>query len=910
MRSNILQKERKRAPHITGEEKSLTTGAFDVKKYNRLDVFADICIIFSGPNLVILNIFILDKKYRNQSTYQMRKIFILSLAGVTMLSSCSLFHKKKKATAKQNVSTSAGVRPTTAAPGMMSRGTTPKVKPYKEVITGAAKTDNGLFKVHFLDDRYYFEIADSLLGRDILIVSRISKGAADVRGMMMGYAGDEINENVVRFEKGTSNKVFLRSVSFSERASDTTNMFRSVQNSNLQPLVAAFDVKAYRTDSLSKAHHSVIDVTDYLAADNEIFFFDNRIKKSLSLTQMMPDRSYINSVRSYPQNIEISTVKTYARMANPAMGPMGVPPGPATFQLNSSMILLPSLPMQSRYADARVGYFTNNYVDFDANPQGVRNQAVITRWRLEPKPEDVERYKRGELVEPIKPIIFYIDPATPKKWVSYLIQGVNDWQVAFEKAGFKNAIMAKEAPKDKDWSIDDARHSAIVYKPSDIPNASGPHISDPRTGEILETHINWYHNVMSLLHNWYMIQAGAVDQRAQKMTFDDALMGQLIRFVSSHEVGHTLGLRHNFGSSSTVPVEKLRDAKWVEANGHTPSIMDYARFNYVAQPEDHVSEMGLFPRIGDYDKWAIEWGYRWFPEYKTPQAEQSKLNSWIIEKLSSNKRLWFGTEMDRDDPRCQNEDLGDNAMLASTYGIKNLKRVLNHVLVWTREPNEGYDNARNMYKEVVNQFNRYSGHVAKNVGGIYTTPKSVEQAGDVYEAVPASIQKSAVNYLNTQVFNTPMWLINKPLLSKVGFDPVSMMRSVQSGALSRVMNTTTLAKLTTAEAVSGTKAYKVSDLFGDLRKGVWGELASHKSMDVYRRNLQKTYVESLAQMTKAPSGNERQMDPTAIDVSSAARAELISLRSRIKTAIPAFSGLNKAHLQDLDARIGRILDPK
>lgn len=839
----------------------------------------------------------------------MRKVLILSVAGMTVLSSCALFQKKKKASTKSNAAVTASAARPAAAPGMMNRGTTPKPRPYKEVIGTGTKTDAGLFKVHFLDDRYFFEIPDSLLNRDILIVSRISKGAADVRGMMMGYAGDEINENVVRFERGTTNKIFLRSISFSERASDTTNMFRSVQNSNLQPLVAAFDVKAFNKDSVSRQTASVIDVTDYLTSDNETFFFDARIKRMLNLGQMVADRSYINSVNSYPQNIEISTVKTYMRTPNPQAGPMAAPGGPATFQLNSSMILLPSNPMQSRYADARVGYFTNNFVDFDADPQGVKRQAVITRWRLEPKPEDVERYKRGELVEPVKPIIFYIDPATPKKWVPYLMQGVNDWQAAFEAAGFKNAIIAREAPKDKDWSIDDARHSAIVYKPSDIPNASGPHVSDPRTGEILETHINWYHNVMSLLRNWYMIQAGAVDPRAQKMNFDDKLMGQLIRFVSSHEVGHTLGLRHNFGSSSTVPVEKLRDAKWVEEHGHTPSIMDYARFNYVAQPEDHVSEKGLFPRIGDYDKWAIEWGYRWFPEYKTPQAEASRLNSWIIERLGNNKRLWFGTETDPNDPRCQNEDLGDNAMLAGAYGIKNLKRILGNLLEWTRQPNEGYENARLMYNELVGQFNRYNGHVVKNVGGVYTTPKSVEQAGVVYENVPAAVQRSAMNYLNTQVFTTPTWLINKPLLSRIGVDQVTVMRGLQGNMLARLLSMSTISKLVKAES-DGAGAYTTASFFSDLRKGVWADLGSGRAMDVYKRNQQKIYVDQLSSLLTSPPANERRPDPTATDVSSLARAELVSLRALIRSTVSRFSGLNKAHLQDLDARIGRILDPK
>ena len=528
-------------------------------------------------------------------------------------------------------------------------------KPYKEVITSKAVSDGGLFWVHKVEDKYYFEIPDSLFNRDILVVNRISKAAAGMRvGGFFGYGGDQIGQNVIRFEKGPNNKIFLRNISYAEYAKDSTSpMFTAVNKSNVQPIAAAFDIKSLGKDSTG----AVIDITDYINGDNDVLHFSSSLKTFLRFAAIQADKSYIITVKSYPINIEIKTVKTYARSAAPAIGGAGGagPAGNMTLELNSSLVLLPKVPMQSRYFDPRVGYFAVGYTDFDVNPQGVKNIAVVKRWRLEPKDEDMEKYKRGELVEPKKPIIFYIDPATPKKWIPYLMQGVDDWKSAFEKAGFKNAIMSKMAPtkaEDSTWSLDDARNSAIVYKPSDIANASGPSIADPRSGEIMESHINWYHNVMQLIHDWYMVQTSAVDPRARKMTYDDELMGQLIRFVSSHEVGHTLGLRHNFGSSSTVPVENLRNKAWVEANGHTPSIMDYARFNYVAQPEDNISQIGLFPRIGDYDKWAIEWGYKQFPQYKDAEAEKGHLNGWVIDRLKDH-RLWFGTEINPDDPRSQ-----------------------------------------------------------------------------------------------------------------------------------------------------------------------------------------------------------------------------------------------------------------
>ncbi len=530
------------------------------------------------------------------------------------------------------------------------------------------------------------------------------------------------------------------------------------------------------------------------------------------------DKSYIESVNSYPTNTEIKTVKTYLKAA--AQSNPYVPSGTYSVELNCSMILLPERPMQPRYFDSRVGYFSTAYTDFDADPQGVKRIQMITRWKLEPKDEDREKYFHGELVEPKKPIIYYIDPATPKKWVPYLIQGINDWQKAFEQAGFKNAIIGKPAPsKDEDstWSLEDARYSAIVYKPSAIPNASGPNIHDPRTGEILESHINWYHNVMHLIHNWYMLQASPSDPTARKMEFDDALMGQLIRFVSSHEVGHTLGLLHNYGSSSTVPVDSLRNKEWVEANGHTPSIMDYARFNYVAQPEDHISQSGLFPRIGDYDKWAIEWGYKLMPGYPDANQETGTLNQLVIDKLK-NKRLWFGRETNRDDPRSQSEDIGDDAMKAGAYGIKNLQFVLSNLEQWTSTPNEGYTNLGEMYREVLDQFSRYMGHAAKNVGGTYETPKTVEQGGEIYSLIEKDKQKRAVAFICSQDFVTPAWILNQKILDKVGLNAVQIAGVLQNRQLDVLLSGRLIKKLISAETTAGNQTYTAKDLFRTCTK--------------------------------------------------------------------------------------------
>jgi hypothetical protein len=811
-------------------------------------------------------------------------------------------------------------------PGRQTQSTAPK--PYAEVITAKAKTDKGLFSTHKVEDKYYFEIPDSLLGREILVVNRISKAPAGPRAGFIGYAGDIIGKNEILFEKGPNNKIFVRSLSFDEAGRDSAGMYNAVRNSNLQPIVAAFDIKAFAKDSVTNSKGSVIEVTDYLMGDNDMLFFSAGIKRTLGLSSYQRETSYINDVNSFPTNIEIKTVKTYMRTPTPAGGGLTLsfgPPAagsPSTFELNSSMILLPKEPMKPRYFDPRVGFFATGYTDFDANPQGIEKVQMAVRWKLEPKPEDVEKYKRGELVEPAKPIVYYIDPATPRKWVPYLVQGVNDWQKAFEKAGFKNAIMAKMAPSDDPtWSLEDARHSAIVYKPSDIPNASGPNVNDPRSGEILESHINWYHNVMSLVRDWYFIQTAAVDPRARQLVFPDSLMGELIRFVSSHEVGHTLGLRHNYGSSSTVPVENLRNKTWVEANGHTPSIMDYARFNYVAQPEDKITDKGLFPRIGDYDLWAIEWGYKWMPDYKTPQDEAAALNKLTMEKLK-NKRLWFGTEIDPDDPRGQNEDLGDNAMKASAYGIKNLQRIIVNLPEWTKEANKDYSSLTNMYSQLTTQFQRYMGHVAKNIGGIQSTPKMREQGGMVVEFTPKATQKEAMQFLQTQLFKTPTWLKQSRIEGLVGTNALNTILSVQNNTLGRLLSNNTFNKLFRYEASGQKNVYTASEMVTDLRKGIWSELASRKAIDIYRRNLQKAFVEQLVGNLKtdgAPAitvstgrGFSLPSDYSkTTDAISIAKAQLRTLQGEIRSALPAYKdAASRAHLQDVNDRITEVLEPK
>lgn len=831
------------------------------------------------------------------------KFHILSLAtllllGATTHAEAKIFERKKKkaqtevkaAPAKQNIN---------------------GLKPYAQVITPKAKSSFGFLTVHKVDNNYFFEIPDSMLSRDILIVNRISKAPTSRQKSRVGYPGDILGSKVIRFENKDNKRILVREYSYRERSENKDGMFQSVRNSNTQPIVANFGIETIKKDSLTRNY--VINVSVFLQKENPLFSFDADSKEYIGLLNMVGEGTYIDTLKAFPKNIEISTTVTYQSkkgMSNVGFLETGSPRIPLTYELNSSMVLLPEVPMKARLFDPRVGYFTVGYTDFDSNPQGIEYKKLITRWRLEPK--DEAAYLRGELVEPKKPIIIYIDPATPKKWVPYLIQGVNDWQVAFEKAGFKNAIYALEAPTDDpSWSLEDARHSAIVYKPSDIPNASGPHINDPRTGEILETHINWYHNVMSLLRDWYMIQAGTIDEAARKMQLDDELMGQLIRFVSSHEVGHTLGLRHNFGSSHTVPVEKLRDKAWVEANGHTPSIMDYARFNYVAQPEDGITRAGIFPRIGIYDKWSIEWGYRWLPQFQTPEDEVAFSNQSIIEKLKTDVRYTFGTESDPNDPRNQSEDLGDDSMLASLYGIKNLKRIVPQILTWSYEPNKSYAGAGEIYSGVVSQFNRYLGHVTKNVAGIYSNSITVEQTDEIArEFVPANIQKRAIAFLNEQLFTTPEWLIDRQLMEKAKILPVNVICSLQSGVLARLINKNTLDKMSENEILNGKKAYTSAQMFNDLKKVIWSNLGQS---DIYKRNMQKAYVENLINLLDKKGNADKNASgkrPAYSEAPAIAHGQLTELKRLATSAASMTSGTAKGHYQNLITLIDNALSNK
>lgn len=776
-----------------------------------------------------------------------------------------------------------------------STSTLPKgMQAYNKVITDKAKSKSGLFTVSQVDAKYYFQIPDSLFNRYLLVVTRyLSTPEGFGR-----FGGEKANEQTVYFEKGVNNTVYLRSLQYKQDVRSADSMLaKALAGSNENPIVAAFPIKTTHPDN----GNVVIEVTDAFKKENPVFSIGSTEKTEKKLTSLADDKSFIENADTYPINIEIKTTKTYTSSIASS--------GTITLRLNTSIVLLPKIPMRKRFFDERVGYFANKYVLFDDDEQRAQTKYIIQRYRLEPKDKDIKKYLNGELVEPKKQIVYYIDPATPKKWRPYLIAGINDWQKAFEAAGFKNAIVGKEWPEDdKTMSLEDARYSVVRYYASETPNAYGPRVSDPRSGEIIESHVGWYHNVMKLVQRWYMIQAGALDPRARKMHLDDELMGQLIRFVSSHEIGHTIGLRHNMGASSATPVEKLRDKKWVEANGHTVSIMDYARFNYVAQPEDNISPQGIYPRIGMYDKWAVKWGYGYFPKAKDEFEEETLLTKMTTDSLAINPKLWFGGEGKDEDPRSQTEDLGDDAVLASDYGIKNLKRVVPNLIEWTYQPNDAYDNLADMHKAVVRQYTTYLYHVLKYVGNNYVTKRTVDEKGIVYQPVPKAKVKAAIEYIGRQLFVAPLWMYPQEIDQLIALKREDQILDQQNQVLNMLLSSGILYNIS-LKSMQFEGAYTVPEFLNDLQQTVWVKFSGNEKQDFYRRSLQRSYIEkmNLLLLPKETEPGKALNTAQRSDIRLYGRQHILKLKADITKLVSTTTGLNKEHYESILIEIEKII---
>ena len=773
------------------------------------------------------------------------------------------------------------------------------LKKYSSLITKDAVSDKGLFDVHKIKDKYYFEINDSLIGREMLMVTRIAKTAAGI-----GFGGGKQNTQVLRWQKKDS-KILLRVVSHNVVANDSLPVSEAVVNSNFEPILHSFKTLSYGENS------SIIDVTKLFTDDVKPLGFPQSRRKSYKISSLDSKRSFIESIKSYPTNIEVRHVKTYRSSDPPSNSSVGA----VSLEMNNSMILLPKTPMKRRYFDQRVGWFARSQVDYGLDVQESKSLKYLDRWRLEVKKEDIDKFKKGELVIPKKQIVYYIDRATPLKLRKYLKQGIEDWQVAFEEAGFKNAIIAKDPPtkeEDPEWSPEDVRYSVVRYLASPIPNANGPHVSDPRSGEILESDINWYHNVMTLLRNWFFVQTAAINEKARGVAFDDEVMGRLIRFVSAHEVGHTIGLPHNMGSSSAYPVDSLRSASFTKKYGTAPSIMDYARFNYIAQPED--KGVSLMPDIGVYDKHAVKWGYRPILDAKTAKDEKKTLDKWIRDNENSMMHRFGSAGID---PSSQTEDLGDDAVKASEYGILNLKRIIPNLNKWTSENGKDYSDLQTMYGQVLSQFNRYMGHVSSNIGGVYQYYKTYDQEGPVYTHVKKSHQIKCMNFLQTQLFKTPIWMIDKNILNKIEFaGNVNRIRATQSRTLNSILDFGKMARLIENEAINGAKAYTLIEMMSDLKKGIWEELYTNKPIDVYRRNLQLAYIDRINYIMNEEQGSTPSWARSYVttvkvsqsDIRTVSVGQLLELKKEIKKSLKKNSDeMSKIHLMTVESKINRIL---
>ncbi len=790
-----------------------------------------------------------------------------------------------------------------AGGGRGGRATEPEIRPYDRVITKDSRSDEGVFTVHRIKDRVYYEIPKARLGREFLWVSQIARTTLGA-----GYGGQSAGNRVVRWER-RGDRVFLRAVAYDIVAESSTPIARAVEASNYSPIVMAFNIEAVGKDDAP-----VIEVTRLFTTDVPEFSGRTRV----GARAFDASRSFVERTVSFPENIEIEATHTYNNPPEPAgAGGRGNPPpgggrgaaplrvGTHSVLMHYSMVLLPEKPMQARLFDERVGYFSVRQLDYGRDDHRSPQRRFITRWRLEKKDPN------APLSEPVKPIVYWIDPATPARWVPYMKKGVESWQEAFEAAGFRNAIIAKEAPsaeQDPDWSPEDARYSVIRWLPSTVENASGPHINDPRSGEIIESDIQFHHNVMNLARNWYFVQAGPLDPRAKTLPLPDDLMGRLIEYVAAHEVGHTLGFQHNMKASSMYTAAKLRDRDWVKKMGHTPTLMDYSRFNYVAQPEDNIDVADLVPRIGPYDKWATMWGYKPIPGARTPDEERKTLDEWAREQ-DATPYLRFSTARSAGaDPGELTEAVGDEDAVASTaLGLKNLKRVASMLLTaTTTKTGEPYDDLEEIYARLLGQWATELNHVAAIVGGSSSQQKHAGQQGVIFTPIARDKQAGAVRFLNQNAFQTPTWAIDPEILRRI--EPVGVLDRVRTGqqrVLSSLLSSTRIARLVEQEALEGAAAYRPLDFLADVRKGIWSEIygATPARVDAYRRNLQRAYVQTLADRV---NGRTAALD----DARAFFRGELKTLDADLRAALARTTDrATRLHVDDIRTQIQRALDP-
>jgi hypothetical protein len=788
---------------------------------------------------------------------------------------------------------------------------------YGEVVPSSAETKPGLFDVHLVGDRLLFEIPDSLLDRDMMIMSRMDKTQ---EGFSQGGAHMTPNM-VVRWERRNDN-IYLRAVSHENTADDGSSLHIAVENSNFSPILQALEVKARGNGT------SVVDVTDMYLGDVPAFSLPRAQRTRLGVRSHDRSRSWLEWARSFPINVELRVVRTYAA----DQAPSNARGGSLSFEVNHSMILLPEEPMMPRLYDERVGFISISQTNYSSDFQGVRPDRYIRRYRLEPS--DPAAFARGELVEPVKPWVWYIDPATPPQWVPYFIAGVEEWNEAFELAGFRNAIQARLAPteeEDPDFSLLDARYSVIRYVATPTRSAnSGGDVVDPRSGEVIRAHTNQLHGLNERLRWWLLSQVATANPNFQTNSLSEADMGEALRYVVSHETAHSVGLPHNQRANFVFPVDSIRNPDFVERMGHSGSSVGRTRYNYVAQPGDNVPPER---RVGLWDKFAVVWGYRPIPEASTPQEELPILNQWVVEAAENPWGRFASAQFGMDvewDPYRMTEGISADPVEAADYGMRNLRGAAQNLLNWVAVEGEDYYEVETHYLQYLTQWNRYAEHAAAAVGGSWTHHKRFGEEGAVYTPIEPEYQRKAMRFIGEHVLATPTWALDVDVLRRLEHaGAVERIRAYQELAVQRLLNHARLARMIEHEAFLGDATYRPADMLDDTRAMVWREVGSRQAADTYRRNLQRAYLEQAHHLlhdaesehwSPPASGNlrvSRNDDPPLnadlhigqSDIRPLIRDQLRLLDGEIQDALErgVSDRMTRIHLEDARERIARAL---